>query len=71
MLAHGVRFGVFSGDIRDLWKDVNVLQPTIICGVPRVFTRLVESIERYIAQLSAPRRRLMNWAIIKDMQPER
>ncbi|OHT04472.1 hypothetical protein TRFO_28034 [Tritrichomonas foetus] len=63
MFAHGVRIGFYSGDVRDIFRDCKCLQPTIVCGVPRVFNRLVDIIKRRLNQMNPIVRWATLWAI--------
>ncbi|OHS95148.1 AMP-binding enzyme family protein [Tritrichomonas foetus] len=63
MLAQGVRIGFFSGDTRAIYKDCKALQPTVMCGVPRIFNRLVDSIKKAIEEMHPLLKWLMMWAI--------
>ena len=63
MLAHGVRIGFFSGDVRDIFKDCKVLQPTIICGVPRIFNKFIELVNTRLDEMHPILRNLTQWAI--------
>jgi len=49
MLAHGSRIGFHSGDVRLLAEDWKYLQPTIVCGVPRVYEKTIEKIRKSMA----------------------
>jgi long-chain acyl-CoA synthetase len=63
MLAQGVRIGFFSGESRDIFKDIRALQPTILAGVPLVFNRLAEIIHREIEELPQFLRWIVRWAV--------
>lgn len=63
MLAQGARIGFFSGDTRDLFRDCKELQPTIMCGVPRIFNRFVDSVKKSIDEMSTIPKILTQWAI--------
>jgi long-chain acyl-CoA synthetase len=43
-LFNGASVGFFSGDVVRLLEDAQALQPTIFCGVPRVFNKLHDRI---------------------------
>ncbi|KAL6049892.1 Long-chain-fatty-acid--CoA ligase 6 [Balamuthia mandrillaris] len=40
MLGNGASVGFYSGDPRNLVADIEVLKPTLMAGVPRVFDRI-------------------------------
>ena len=62
-IAQGARIGFSTGNIKNLTNDFQALQPTIITGVPRVWNRIVDTMKKKIADLPAPKRALVNWAI--------
>jgi long-chain acyl-CoA synthetase len=63
MLAHGVRIGFFGGDPRDLITDIGLLQPTVMCGVPGIFNRMVATIREEIDRMSPLLKWIVNWAV--------
>jgi long-chain acyl-CoA synthetase len=63
MIGQGVRTGFFTNDLTVILKDVDALQPTILCGVPRFFNRLVDQIHRTIDKMSPLFKWVMNWGI--------
>ena len=63
MTGQGVRIGFFSGDRRDMLVDAQELQPTVFCGVPRMFRRIVEKIKVDIDNSSPVLRWILKWAI--------
>lgn len=63
LVCQGARTGFYSGDIRNMVSDIQALHPTIICGVPRVFNRLYDIMNKKIQEQPAPVRMLLNWAI--------
>ena len=40
MFYSGGRIGIYSGDFKDLSRDLPVLQPTVMICVPRILNRL-------------------------------
>jgi len=44
MMVNGASIGFFQGDIKRLTNDFVDLQPTILCGVPRVFSRIFQKV---------------------------
>lgn len=44
MAMRGARVGFWQDDIRQLVEDLCALQPTIMFGVPRVFTRIYQKV---------------------------
>mmetsp|Transcript_27949 Transcript_27949/g.45489 ORF Transcript_27949/g.45489 Transcript_27949/m.45489 type:complete len:513 (+) Transcript_27949:788-2326(+) len=43
-LGCGAAIGFFQGNIKKLTDDFKALQPTVLCGVPRVFTRVYQKV---------------------------
>ncbi|WVZ51202.1 hypothetical protein U9M48_002364 [Paspalum notatum var. saurae] len=43
-ISKGASIGFWQGDIRYLMEDVQVMKPTIFCGVPRVYDRIYSGI---------------------------
>ncbi|CAD6253527.1 unnamed protein product [Miscanthus lutarioriparius] len=47
-ISKGASIGFWQGDIRYLMEDVQVMKPTIFCGVPRVYDRIYTGINMKI-----------------------
>lgn len=47
-ISKGASIGFWQGDIRYLMEDVQVMKPTIFCGVPRVYDRIYTGINHKI-----------------------
>jgi len=45
MLLYGGRIGFFQNNIRKLTDDMLTLQPTFLAGVPRVFSRIYQTVQ--------------------------
>lgn len=50
------KIGYFGGDTRNLVEDVQVLRPTVMAGVPRVYQRMYEGILGQIAKMPIHKR---------------
>ena len=59
MVSQGASIGFFSGSVRNLIDDLGALQPTIICGVPRVWNRIAEQMKKKISELPRLKRMLV------------
>ena len=59
MVAQGASIGFFSGSVRNLIDDLGALQPTIICGVPRVWNRIAQTMKQKISELPRFKRMLV------------
>lgn len=52
MLAQGAAIGYYTGSTKNLLEDIKVLRPTIICGYPRLWNKICNSIKEYIDNCS-------------------
>ncbi|RYR70079.1 hypothetical protein Ahy_A03g016594 isoform B [Arachis hypogaea] len=59
-IYRGASIGFWQGDVRYLMEDVQVLKPTIFCGVPRVFDRVYAGINSKISSGGALRSALFH-----------
>ena len=62
-IAQGVRIGFYTGSIKNLMSDIQELRPTMMLGVPRVFNRLAETMNKKIDELSLVPRTLIRAAL--------
>lgn len=62
MKVIGARVAFYSGSIARLVEEIQLLRPTIICGVARVFERIKDGICDKIAKQSLPIRMIFNAA---------
>lgn len=60
LVAQGGSIGYFTGNVRTLMDDMKELRPTFICGVPRVFTRVVAGMKDKIDKLPFLKKLLIN-----------
>lgn len=44
VLSHGLAAGFYSGTAQKIMEDAQLLKPTAICGVPRIFQRIYDAI---------------------------
>lgn len=63
MVAQGASIGYFSGTVKNLLDDLSVLRPTIICGVPRVWNRIVDGMKTQISHLPSIVQTILNYAM--------
>ena len=47
---HGVQVGIYNGNAANLREDFEILRPTAICAVPRIFQRIYEMINSQLKQ---------------------
>ena len=69
VLNHGVQVGIYNGNAANLVEDFELLRPTAICAVPRIFQRIYDGIQAKLKQRSYLVRKIFNQAInmkIKD-----
>nr|ACL54548.1 unknown [Zea mays] len=61
-ISKGASIGFWQGDIRYLMEDVQVMKPTIFCGVPRVYDRIYTGINMKIQSGGMIARHLFQYA---------
>ena len=71
LVSRGIRIGFYNGDAKRLLEDAQILKPTCMCGVPRIFQRIYDGAQGKLKEMSPIIRRLFNKALelkIKDYQ---
>ena len=66
---HGVQVGIYNGNAGKLQEDFEILKPTAICAVPRIFQRIYDGINSKVKNESCLVRKLFDKALkikIKD-----
>ena len=66
---HGVPVGIYNGNAALLQEDLEILKPTAICAVPRIFQRIYDGINAKLKERSYVVRKLFQKAMdikIKD-----
>jgi len=63
ILVVGGRVGFFQDNIRKLTVDLCSIQPTLLCGVPRVFSRIYQVVMNGVAEKSCIVRWYFNRAL--------
>ena len=48
LVSRGIRIGFYNGDAKKLLEDAQILKPTCMCGVPRIFQRIYDIITSLI-----------------------
>jgi long-chain acyl-CoA synthetase len=61
-LRHGVSV-VFAESVDTIDRDLRLVKPTVMTGVPRVFEKMEGRVLAAGRQLSAPRRMVLDWAL--------
>lgn len=60
MLGVGGAVGFYHGNPRELAQDIEVLKPTVLAGVPRVFDRIYAAINDTVSKSGALKKMLFN-----------
>ena len=71
LVARGIRIGFYNGDAKRLMEDAQILKPTCMCGVPRIYQRIFDGAQAKLKEMSPIVRRLFNKALelkMKDFQ---
>ena len=71
LVARGIRIGFYNGDAKRLMEDAQILKPTCMCGVPRIYQRVFDGAQAKLKEMSPIVRRLFNKALelkMKDYQ---
>ena len=63
LLSNGNSFGIFSGDTRKLIEECQILKPTCMCAVPRIFQRIFEGINENVKKQSKINQKIFKKAI--------
>jgi long-chain acyl-CoA synthetase len=66
---HGVPVGIYNGNAAKLVEDIQILKPTALCAVPRIFQRIYDAIIKKVDSQSLIIRKIFQKAIkmkIKD-----
>ena len=61
-LGVGARVGFYQGDVRKLTADLGELKPTVFAGVPRVFDRVYDAIQKGMASKPKLARMMFDFA---------
>lgn len=67
MLYLGASIGYWQGDIKLLVDDIAACQPTLFCGVPRVFDRIYAGVISAVQGGSFLKRTLFNWGYSRKL----
>ena len=52
IMTHGRTFALYSGNPRNLTEDAQIVKPTIMTSVPRIFQRIFEGIQKELSKQS-------------------
>lgn len=68
IFSTGGRVGYFTGDIKLLLGDMEMLRPTIFAGVPRVFARFQQRIQENVEKSGGLKKMLFDWAYARQVR---
>ena len=60
---HGVPIGIYNGNAKLLVEDIQILKPTALCAVPKIFQRIYDAIKSKVNTLSPLKKRIFEQAI--------
>ena len=60
---HGVAIGIYNGNAKLIVDDIQILKPTCICGVPKIFQRIYGAIQGKVEALPWIKKRIFEQAI--------
>ena len=69
LVSRGIPIGFYNGDAKTLTEDAQILHPTCMCGVPRIFQRIYDGINQTLDKMSPIIKKVFHKAIalkIKD-----
>jgi long-chain acyl-CoA synthetase len=61
--VQGAAIGFYTGDLHNLSDDIKTLRPTVFCGVPRIFNRILDEFNERLAKYSSFHRHIYNLAL--------
>ena len=68
LVSRGVPIGFYNGDAKKLMEDAQILHPTAMCGVPRIFQRIYEGIHDVLKKMPSIANKLFDKAIQQKMK---
>ena len=63
LVSRGIRIGFYNGDAKKLLEDAQILKPTCMCGVPRIFQRIYDGAQSQLKKMSPIIQRIFNKAL--------
>ena len=69
VFIHGAPVGIYNGNAGKMQEDLEILKPTAMCAVPRIFQRIYEGINNKLKQEPLIKRKIFEQALkikIKD-----
>ena len=71
LVSRGIPIGFYNGDAKKLLEDAQIMKPTCMCGVPRIFQRIYDGAQNKLKEMSPIVRRIFERALelkMKDYQ---
>ena len=68
LVSRGIRIGFYNGNAKTLIEDAQILRPTCMCGVPRIFQRVYDAIKDKIKKLSPLKKKIFEKAMELKMK---
>jgi long-chain acyl-CoA synthetase len=62
-INHGVQIGIYNGSASKILEDLQILRPTALCAVPRIFQRIYDAINSKVASKSTIVQKIFKRAI--------
>jgi long-chain acyl-CoA synthetase len=62
-INHGVQIGIYNGNASKILEDLQILRPTALCAVPRIFQRIYDAINSKVATKSTIAQKMFKRAI--------
>ena len=63
LVSRGIRIGFYNGDAKRLTEDAQILKPTCLCGVPRIFQRIYDGAQSKLKKMPALIQRIFSKAL--------
>ena len=63
LVSRGIRIGFYNGDAKKLVEDAQILKPTCMCGVPRIFQRVYDEAQNRLKKMSPLIQTIFNKAL--------
>jgi long-chain acyl-CoA synthetase len=67
LMAQGAQIGFYQGDVLKIKEDLLELRPTLFVSVPRLYTKLYDTIQGRLSEATGLKKKLANMAIKSKM----
>ena len=71
LVSRGIPIGFYNGDAKKLLEDAQIMKPTCMCGVPRIYQRIYDGAQNKLKEMSPIVKRIFERALelkMKDYQ---